>query len=617
MWQIDIENIGGIRAGSTTIGEGLNVVKASNFRGKSSLVAAVRTAIGATGQYGPHPLREGPDSGQVTLDNGTDTYEVTLERTDSGTIARSGTPYLTDETEQVSVRLFSFLGEDNPIRATVRNGGDLTPLLQAPLDIADIDQRISSLHQEKGELETKIEDTERAASRLPAIQQDVTQLEETLSELRSRQESVREEDDNRQQVETLTEELGERTGELERVKGNVRQFERQMERKQAKLSDKRTELDTLSEPEETITDVDVEAKREHIDRLDSQLRLVEDLRRANQQVLEEGELHLVTDVEHTVEGDEVECWVCGHRSKRKSIADRLSSLGTKQRAIQSEKSDLEDELETYEQQQREIQEVRRKREQLEREIGQLQRELDELEADLTAAENRQESLAEEITDIRGRIEATEEEYNEELTDIKTEIRTKEMKLAEKRETLEDLEETREGLTELQERHDELTEQIADLRAYKRTTHEDLRDEFNTALSDIISRFEPGFSDARLVLKTDTRGDVEEIDLRIAREVDGGGRETSVDSLSEGEVELVGIAVALAGYRAFDVDEFFPLLLFDGLGQLAAEHLRTLIDYLEDSTDVLVTTAYPEAGEFDGNIIRPDEWDVVSDSLATT
>jgi len=31
----------------------------------------------------------------------------------------------------------------------------------------------------------------------------------------------------------------------------------------------------------------------------------------------------------------------------------------------------------------------------------------------------------------------------------------------------------------------------------------------------------------------------------------------------------------------------------------------------------VTTAYPEAGNFEGNIINPDKWHVVSDETAPT
>jgi len=35
-----------------------------------------------------------------------------------------------------------------------------------------------------------------------------------------------------------------------------------------------------------------------------------------------------------------------------------------------------------------------------------------------------------------------------------------------------------------------------------------------------------------------------------------------------------------------------------------------VDYYSARADYLVTTAYLEAGEFDGHVLSPDDWDVV-------
>jgi hypothetical protein len=83
-------------------------------------------------------------------------------------------------------------------------------------------------------------------------------------------------------------------------------------------------------------------------------------------------------------------------------------------------------------------------------------------------------------------------------------------------------------------------------------------------------------------------------------------------LSEGEVELVGVIAAMAGYEAFEVADRVPCILLDDVGGLASDHLHTLVEYLEDRTEYLVTSAYPEAGEFDGHTISPVNWTVVSD-----
>jgi len=80
---------------------------------------------------------------------------------------------------------------------------------------------------------------------------------------------------------------------------------------------------------------------------------------------------------------------------------------------------------------------------------------------------------------------------------------------------------------------------------------------------------------------------------------------------------VGVIVAVAGYRTFDVADRVPVILLDGISQLSAANLRSLTEYLSDAAEVLVTTAYPEAGTFDGNHISPDQWDTVSDEEAPT
>jgi DNA repair exonuclease SbcCD ATPase subunit len=128
------------------------------------------------------------------------------------------------------------------------------------------------------------------------------------------------------------------------------------------------------------------------------------------------------------------------------------------------------------------------------------------------------------------------------------------------------------------------------------------------MAEVIDRFAPGFDGGRLVTKTTEEGDIDSFDLVIARD----GRETAVGNLSEGERELVGFIVAMAGYRTYEVAERVPAILVDGVGQLSADNLKLLTDYLEDATDVLITTAYPEAGDFGNRRIDPESWDVVTD-----
>jgi hypothetical protein len=71
-------------------------------------------------------------------------------------------------------------------------------------------------------------------------------------------------------------------------------------------------------------------------------------------------------------------------------------------------------------------------------------------------------------------------------------------------------------------------------------------------------------------------------------------------------------VALAGFLCYEVTQRVPVILLDSVGGLAGEHLRRLVDYLESSTEAVVTTAYPEQGMLVESVLSPENWQVVSD-----
>ena len=135
-----------------------------------------------------------------------------------------------------------------------------------------------------------------------------------------------------------------------------------------------------------------------------------------------------------------------------------------------------------------------------------------------------------------------------------------------------------------------------------------------ARGGVVNKCTPGVELGRRKQDVDAdSGRTGQLGLRIARD----GRERSVDALCEGEVELIGLIAALAGHEAFDVAEHTPCILLDDLGGLSSEHIHTLVNYLSGRTEYLVTTAYPEAGEFDGYVLSPEDWHTVSDEEAPT
>jgi hypothetical protein len=145
----------------------------------------------------------------------------------------------------------------------------------------------------------------------------------------------------------------------------------------------------------------------------------------------------------------------------------------------------------------------------------------------------------------------------------------------------------------------LTTELADLRRRKTEMRRRTREAFDRTIGEVVDLFETSFESARLT------GD---FDLVVARD----GREVPTSALSEGEVELLGVAVAVAGYRAYDVDERVPVVTLDRLGGIADDNLGRLTDYLLGLSEFVVTTAYPEHASVTGHEVDPAEWSVVSD-----
>jgi hypothetical protein len=207
-------------------------------------------------------------------------------------------------------------------------------------------------------------------------------------------------------------------------------------------------------------------------------------------------------------------------------------------------------------------------------------------------------LADQIANLEERVDSSDDQ----LTTVESDIKYAEATLDDLREELESARTTADRAEMLAEERDALEAEIRDLRSRKDRVITETREAFDDAISDVVEAFDTGFESAHLTGN---------FDLVVARD----GREVDRDALSEGEVELLGIVTALAGFEAYGVDEFVPAILLDRLGGLADDNLGTLVEYLRDRTEFLVLTAYPENEIVDGWEINPTEWSVVSDQRA--
>lgn len=208
-WTFDIDNIAGIRNGEATLERGLNAVRATNWRGKSSFLRAIETAMGTE-----QSLTEGAEVGSVRLQTDDETYHVDLKRR-RGAICRNGNPYLTDPYDAACAGVYAFLGENNEVRHAAPNGENLEAVLTRPLEFENINERIAELKQERAQAETELDHAEDAAAELAGVKSTSDDLEARYQHLRQCRDDLRARAANR---DSLRDELEELSVEIERLR---------------------------------------------------------------------------------------------------------------------------------------------------------------------------------------------------------------------------------------------------------------------------------------------------------------------------------------------------------------------------------------------------------------
>lgn len=586
-WHFELENIGGIQHAEAEITPGLNAVQASNWQGKSSFLEGIKTALGVSTQ-----LTEGTTTGHVRYSNDEKSGVVTLRRED-GSVQQTGTPILTDEYDLVRTRLFACLGEHNEIRHAVRGDGNLKDILLRPLDFENIDEQIQTLRHERNQVDQEIEVAEKAKKQLPNVQQKVTQIEQDIEKLEAERTELSE-GSTAETSETAQNQLTELESEKTNIKNKITRLEDSIDRTESLLDTKREEFREISIPDEQPSDSQLETTRQHLQELKRDKKVLESVHSSIQMVLRENRLDLITDVTRQIDQDRIVCWTCGQETSRSTISEQVDQIGSKIAEVKTEIDQTQSDVEELEAKRERIKQSQNRRESLRKEIS-------ELEEKQSTDKQSIDSARERLADIEGEIETLSEQVDDSIekrTDIESTLKYRRAELQDARDDLAQLEKRSESLDDLQTQRSHIADRISDLRERKERIQFQMRDQFDEAIQSIVPRFETGFESARLT---------SEFDLVVARD----GRQTSTEMLSEGELELLGFAAALAGYRAFSVDELSPFILVDQVGGLAEQNLEILVDFLYSETSHLVFTSYPEYGTIDANAIDPDGWVVAN------
>lgn len=586
---LQISNISGILDGSAEIEPGVNTVQASNWQGKSSFVDAIATAFGIQTS-----LTEGKESGKVSIDLDAERHEVQLER--NGTqIDLRGDPILQDKYNRLLADFFAFLGEKNKVRQAVRNGDNLKEVLTQPLKIEDIDRRIRDLSKERDSVKSELQRAEAKAEKLVSLKQRRNEVESELKDLR---ESEAEFEDA--MVSETHEQLSDLRAERERVIDLIERLERTLERSREKLASVYDEYEEISVEDSTDIETEIEEIREEYERAREDKEILQSIYSANKRLLEENRLELLTDVDRSLVEDSYTCWLCGSETTTDELQSHLEEISDKVLTLKEEVRSYEVQIEELETERDEIRKQRRRKSDLESQITELEETISERDENLSSAEDRLESIESRIEGL----EAEAEDVDEEISDIRSEIKYKEATLEDLEEEIEETETAADQIDMLREEKETIIEEITELRNRKERIQTRIRTEFDEAIQTTVSRFETGFETARLT---------SEFELIVARE----GREVEMDALSEGEVELLGLVTAIAGFEAYDVGEITPVVVLDHLGGLSDSNLSILADYLSDHTEILIMTAYPENTTFGNNRIDPAGWETVKQAHAKT
>jgi len=583
-WDLSIENVAGILEGTARIEPGANAVRASNWQGKSSFVAAVETALGTA-----TPLTEGTEQGGVTLETDDRHVAVSLRR-ENGSVRREGEPYLSEEYDAVRAELFACLGERNELRRAVREGENLKDVLLRPLDFQNIDERIADLKHERESIGTELDSAEEAAKRLPTVEERVREYESELETLRERRESLTGDGDDA----AGREELAAARSEREQAANRVERLEGSVERTEQRLSERRAELDDIEVSDDRDVAEELAAAREAYEERKRDAEILQSVYSANKLVLDEDRVELLTDVTHGLSGDTVSCWTCGEDASREEIAAEIDALGERATELRAKAESERDRVESLEAKREEVKQARRRKSDLETEIAELEATVEENRESLKGARERVAELDERIEELA----ASVDEAADEISDVESEIKYTEAELADAKEERDELERRAERVDALREQREEIREEIEALRNRKDEIARETRTAFDAAMREVLERFDTGFETARLT---------PEFDVVVAR----GGREADLDALSEGELELLGFVAALAGHEAFDVGEDVPVMLVDSVGELAEDNLHTLVEYLHERAPYLVFTVYPEYAAFDGTEIHPSDWEIAT------
>jgi DNA repair exonuclease SbcCD ATPase subunit len=264
-------------------------------------------------------------------------------------------------------------------------------------------------------------------------------------------------------------------------------------------------------------------------------------------------------------------------------------------------SELQDKKSTYEQRQRE-------HDRIERRLTEIESEEDTRKENIEELKSRRDNLENKIDALEQTVDELESEEHGELLELHREANQIEYDLGRLRSDLEDVEDEIASIEaklderdELEATHDEIDGDLEELRTRITRLESEAVEEFNTHMNEVLDVLTYDNLDRIWIERTEKR--VREGRKKVTKSVfelhvirtnsEGVSYEDSVAHLSESEREVTGLVFALAGYLVHKVYETVPFMVLDSVEAIDADRISRLVDYFADYADYLVVALLEE------------------------
>jgi DNA repair exonuclease SbcCD ATPase subunit len=611
---LDVRNVGGIEDASVTLDPGVTIVAGENASNKSSLLGSLGGVLG-----GPRPrLRGGADTGSITLAVGGERFGLDLARRDGETVVTDATTYAEAST---LVDLFVYLGEENPIRRAVVDGGDLHELLMRPVDTAEIESEIDRLLERRREIDERIAELDATVEALPELEVRAQQLAEERDDVAARLDERRaaiEEADYRDATEAtrhLLDDLKSARSERDRLRDRRDTKRRALDSLRDDLAAVEEELADLTDDdadpgnvEERIEAIEAELARlrDRKGRLDETISALSPIVELNQQFLADTRLPRAFDADDVVDdlqpdAESVTCWTCGQSVERSEIRAQVEAVEAILQEKRRERETVAARIEEHKEKRGRL-DARRdehadlvaKRRQLEREIAERERTLADLESRLDEVAGRIDELDAELADADAVGDIVDR--HREVSELEYERGRLERELADVNERIDAGEEAKAKRESLREERAEVTSRLAACRDRVDRIERETVETVNECMARVLDRL--AYREVeRIWIERRDEGERTTFDLQVVRTADDGSvYRAAVDTLSKSEREVVGLVIALAGYLVYDVAESVPVVVVDAIEMLDAERIHGLLDFFDSHARYVVAAVLPEEAE---------------------